>query len=161
MKLRKLQSKDASLMMEWMHDDSVVKDLKKDFASKTIDDCMEFIQSAREESDSIHLAIADDHDEYMGTVSLKHIRNKAAEAGMVLRNCAMGKGYASFALSSIIEQGFKRYGLHHIYWCTDPRNKRAIRFFEKNNYQRCDVPEMAQGYTDEEKQVNLWYERKL
>ena len=129
MKLRKLQSKDAPLMMEWMHDDSVVKDLKKDFASKTIDDCMEFIQSAREESDSIHLAIADDHDEYMGTVSLKHIRDKAAEAGMVLRNCAMGKGYASFALSSIIELGFKRYDLCCIYWCTDPRNKRAIRFF--------------------------------
>ena len=36
MRLRKLQLKDAPLMLEWMHDESVVHDLHTDFASKSI-----------------------------------------------------------------------------------------------------------------------------
>ena len=36
MKLRKLELKDAPLMLEWMHDETVVEDLHTDFASKTI-----------------------------------------------------------------------------------------------------------------------------
>ena len=39
MHLRRLERKDAPLMLEWMHDRNVIKDLNTDFASKTIDDC--------------------------------------------------------------------------------------------------------------------------
>ena len=45
MKLRKLQAKDALLMLEWMHDDTVVHYLREDFAAKTKDDCIRFIES--------------------------------------------------------------------------------------------------------------------
>ena len=73
MYLRKLQLKDAPLMLEWMHDDSVVKELQANFAEKTIEDCNQFILAAEDQTHNIHLAIADDYDEYMGTVSLKNI----------------------------------------------------------------------------------------
>ena len=35
MKLRKLKIKDALLMLEWMHDESVTMYLKTDFRNKT------------------------------------------------------------------------------------------------------------------------------
>ena len=46
MKLRKLEEKDAPLMLEWMHDDSVVHNLATDFSKKTLDDCKKFIKGA-------------------------------------------------------------------------------------------------------------------
>ena len=57
MYLRKLKIKDAPLMLEWMHDDSVVHDLHTNFASKTLDDCKAFILANQEYTDNVNLAI--------------------------------------------------------------------------------------------------------
>lgn len=157
MKLRKLELKDAPLMLEWMHDDSVVHDLKANFAAKTLEDCKAFIQAAQDTTNNLHLAIVDDNDTYMGTVSLKHITEKNAELGITVRKTAMGKGYAIQAMQSIIEQGFTRYGLQ-VYWCVAPENERAVRFYDKNKYSRCTAPEEAKGaYSDEEMKHYIWY----
>ncbi len=157
MQLRKLQIKDAPLMHEWMHDESVVRYLKKDFSNQTIDDCMDFIRKAQDETEDIHLAIADDRDEYMGTVSLKQIRQNTAELGIVLRAAAKGKGYALFGMNEIIAYGYRTHGIKEIYWCVDPENQRAVQFYDRNNYQRCGILAQAVGYTEEEKQKYLWY----
>lgn len=69
MKLRSLELKDATLMLEWMHDEDVVKGLRGQFSKKTIDDCNVFINAAQDKGDNIHLAVVSDEDEYMGTVS--------------------------------------------------------------------------------------------
>lgn len=37
--LRPLLESDAPLMLEWMHDEELVKALHKDFSSMTIDNC--------------------------------------------------------------------------------------------------------------------------
>ena len=92
MKLRELRAKDAQLMLEWMHDPDVVKDLRRDFASKTLEDCLQFIQASKNSEEDLHCAIVNDEDEYMGTVSLKHIREGRAEFGITVRRCSMGKG---------------------------------------------------------------------
>lgn len=60
-------------MLEWMHDPSVAGSLRADFASKTLRDCKDFIATTWEAGKNLHLAIVDDNDIYMGTVSLKHI----------------------------------------------------------------------------------------
>ena len=62
MYLRKLKIKDAPLMLEWMHDDSVVHDLHTNFASKTLDDCKAFILANQEYTDNVNLAIVSDTD---------------------------------------------------------------------------------------------------
>lgn len=41
MKLRKLELKDADLMLEWMHSQDVVKMLAQNFENKTMEDCLE------------------------------------------------------------------------------------------------------------------------
>ena len=77
MRLRNLELKDAPLMLEWMHDKSVVGKLKGNFQEKTLTDAEYFILNSNNKSDNIHLAIVSDEDEYMGTVSLKSIdKNK-------------------------------------------------------------------------------------
>lgn len=45
MKLRELKTKDAVLMLEWMHDEVVINDMKTDFLTKKIDECYMFINN--------------------------------------------------------------------------------------------------------------------
>lgn len=136
MKLRKLELKDAPLMLEWMHDETVVKDLHADFSSKTIDDCIEFIENSSDFFVNAHYAIASDEDEYMGTVSLKYIDRytNSAEFAITVRRAAMGKGYSWFGMEAIIEKAFSDFGLDSVYWCVSRKNKRAVRFYDKHNF---------------------------
>ena len=136
MKLRKLRLEDAPLMLGWMHDESVVHDLSANFAEKTIEDCRQFIQASEDTSESLHLAIASDRDEYMGTVSLKHIDPfaKSAEFAITVRKEAMGHGYSWFGMESIIRKGFDELGLDCVYWCVSRKNARAVRFYDKHGF---------------------------
>ena len=157
MKLRRLKLKDAPFMLEWMHDSNVVSNLRTDFKTKTLDDCETFIVEANNTHESLHLAIVDDKDEYMGTVSLKHIKELVAEFGISVRSCAMGKGYSQFGMREIIHRGLNELGLHEIYWCVDKENFRAIRFYEKSGYNRCAAPNNNSYYTSEELDSYIWY----
>ena len=134
MRLRKLETKDAPAMLEWMHDKSVVTDLNTDFSSKTLEDCVTFIESSRRNKDNLHLAITDELDEYLGTVSLKHIKDKTAEFGIVVRKKAMRRGYAWFGMEEIMKVAFEDLKLESVYWCVNKSNERAIRFYEKHNF---------------------------
>ncbi len=158
MKLRELEIEDAPLMLEWMHDDFVVHNMKTNFAEKTLADCKNFIKVARHTEDNLHLAIVDDNDVYMGTVSLKHIINASAEFGITVRKCAMGQGFAKFGMQNILKLGFERIGLKKIYWCVAPENQRAVRFYDKNRYVRCKIPIEANAfYSQDELKHYIWY----
>lgn len=156
MYLRELKHKDAPLMLEWMHDEGVVGKLRGNFASKTIEDCYKFISSAVS-NENIHLAIASDTDEYMGTVSLKNIKDGSAEFAIAVRNEAMRRGYAWFGMDAIIKKAFNEFGLESIYWCVSRDNERAVRFYDKHNFHEIvDIPrEIHDRYSNIE---NLkWY----
>ena len=146
-------------MLEWMR--TVPHFFRDDFSRKTIDDCIRFISESQVETESIHLAIVDDHDEYMGTVSLKHIRKNIAEFAIVLRSCAMGMDYASFGMKEIMDYGYRNRNIDTVYWCVDPKNRRAVRFYQKQGYQPCDAPDQTLGYTEEEKRKYLWYQAEM
>ncbi|MCI9336569.1 MAG: GNAT family N-acetyltransferase [Lachnospiraceae bacterium] len=164
MKLRKLERKDAPFMLEWMHDSAVVENLQTNFAYKSIRDCEAFINVSRIDKENIHLAIADSKDEYMGTVSLKHVTDSEAEFAIAMRRSAMGKGYSKYGMKEIIRYGFCGLGLESIYWCVAPENRRAIRFYDKNGYQRTGLPEKCpKGYSPEQIGHYVWYkmERKM
>jgi len=140
MYLRELRIDDAPLMLAWMHDESVVSKMRGNFTSKTIEDCKSFIESSIS-SDNIHLAIASDIDEYMGTVSLKNIENGNAEFAITVRQEAMGKGYSWFGMKAIIEKAFNELNLESVYWCVSRENERAVRFYDKHNFHEViDIP---------------------
>jgi len=135
-----LDLKDAPLMLEWMHDESVVGKLRGDFAAKTIDDCVMFIENSLSEN-NMHLAIANDNDEYMGTVSLKHIENGCAEFAITVRAEAMTHGYSWFGMETILVKAFNEYGIECVYWCVSKDNERAVKFYDKHKFNETfDIP---------------------
>ena len=161
MKLRMLELKDAPLMLEWMHDDDVVKDLFANFKEKTIEDCKNFISYSQKSESDLNLAIVDESDEYLGTVSLKHIdkEEKTAEFAITVRKKTMGTGASAFGMKAILEKGIRELGLDKIYWCVSRINARAVRFYDKNGYQRTEsVPQkILSAYPDELLKDFIWY----
>ncbi len=161
MDIRQLETKDAPFMLEWMHDADLTKDLKKDFASTTLEDAQGFIAYARQASEKdLHMAIVSDEDEYMGTVSLKHIHDGMAEFGIAVRRCATGKGYSIFGMRKILEYGLEELGLNNIFWCVDPVNARAVRFYDKNEFERVSPDTLdleGLGYEEDEISRYVWY----
>ena len=142
MKIRTLEKKDAEYMLEWMHDSSVTADLNTDFERKTIEDCEAFIEASWADTENCHFAIVDEKDEYMGTVSLKHIdaEHKEAEFAIAIRKTAMGKGLSSYGMKSIIRYGLEKLDLDRIYWYVSKNNHRAVRFYDKNGFLRIGEP---------------------
>ena len=134
MKLRTLKLEDANRMLEWMHNDDIVSNLGKNFKSYTLHDCKDFISHSQTDNSNLHLAITDDTDNYMGTVSLKHIVDNTAEFAIVLHPNAIGLGYARFAIRKILLIGFNKLNLKEIYWNVLKSNIRAIKCYNKNVY---------------------------
>lgn len=161
MKLRMLEQKDAPFMLEWMHDDDVVKDLYSNFKDKTLDDCKNFIAYSQKSETDLNLAIVSDDDEYLGTVSLKHIdkEGKTAEFAITIRKKAMGTGASALGMKEILEKGIRELALDKIFWCVNRINERAVRFYDKNGYKRTDnVPsKILSAYPDELLKSFIWY----
>lgn len=144
MYIRKLRIDDAPLMLEWMHDLDVTENLSTNFTVKTLEDCESFIAYSNTTSDDIHMAIASDADEYMGTVSLKHIdyAQMNAEFAITMRKEAMAKGYSWYGMCGIFRKAFEDLHLSSVYWCVSEKNARACRFYEKHGFKRMlDVPD--------------------
>lgn len=159
MKLRKLDLKDSILMLEWMHDESVVKHLQANFKEKSLEDCQKFIIASDDTRKNLNLAIVDDEDNYMGTVSLKNIENNEAEFAITIRKVAMGKGYSAYGMRKIIKIGFEELNLKRVFWCVNPINVRAVKFYDKNGYKRVNMRETkVKGYTQSQIDEYLWYE---
>lgn len=146
MKLRTLKLEDANRMLEWMHNDDIVSNLGKNFKSFSLQDCKDFISHSQTDNSNLHLAITDDTDNYMGTVSLKHIVDNTAEFAIVLHSNAIGLGYARFAIRKILLIGFNKLNLKEIYWNVLKSNIRAIKCYNKNGYKRF-VPDSVKYLT--------------
>ena len=162
MNLRNLEIKDAPYMLEWMHDPSVVEYMNANFAEKTMEDCQNFIQFSNIQNEDVNLAIVDENDEYMGTVSLKHIdpREKNAEFAITIRKIAMGKGFSKFGMQEILKLGKEKYQLEKIIWCVSKENSRAVRFYDKSGYERIEnIPEnILEHYPKNMLPDLLWYQ---
>ena len=57
-------------------------------------------------------------------------------------------------IENLIEKGIKT-----IYWCVSPQNQRAVKFYDKNGYQRNDMCKtLAKKYYDiDEINRYIWY----
>lgn len=136
MKLRELEIKDAEGMLEWMHDPDIQSCFHINMTSKTMEDVEEFIEKAEYipiHNHSIHYAIVDKSDEYMGTVSLKGIDLDAlnAEYAISLRRGAQGKGMGKSATVEILRIAFEEIGLEKVYLNVLSDNTKAIGMYEK------------------------------
>jgi len=137
--LRQLEIKDAPFMIEWMHDPDIQKGFKKDMLGATIDDAVAFIKENRIIPEpivngiSIHYAIVDDNDEYLGTTSLKNIdtKNGTAEYAITTRKKAQKKGTAYKATVMMLNKAFFVFNLRRVYLSVFSNNIAAIKLYEK------------------------------
>lgn len=133
MRLRKLEYKDIPYMLEWMHDESITEHLKHDFSKADEISQKKFIDNSYTEND-INFAIADDEtDEYLGSISLKHINydDSNAEYAICLRNSCTGKNIAYDATKSILNFAFNELNLNRVYLNVTSKNIRANKFYQK------------------------------
>lgn len=139
MKIRPLKLNDAELMLEWMKDKELTKYMHNNFNNKSISDAINFINASNNQdyrNSEINLAITDEFDEYLGTVSLKNIDKKFhyAEFAIVIRNKAIGKGVGWFGMKEIFHKAFYELRLQTIYWCVSESNLRAVKFYQKHKF---------------------------
>ena len=114
--LRKLEEKDAPFMLEWMHDKEITAGFQRPFSQATLETVLSFIQNSFDEENQ-NFAFVNAEDEYLGTISLKHIShvNDKAEYAVVARKCAQGTGAAKKATEELIQYAFTELGLHKVY----------------------------------------------
>lgn len=136
--LREIKATDAPLMLEWMHDPTIQKAFKRNMMAMTLTDVQNFCESAKlpeklVDGQSVHFAIVDENDEYLGTISLKDIdqRNKEAEYAISTRRKAHGKGIGTVATGLVLKKAFYDYGLHRVFLNVLAENKTAIHLYER------------------------------
>ena len=129
--LRRLEQKDAPFMLEWMHDKTITCNFSYPFARMTLEKAENFIKHSFDEKNQ-HFAITDDHDEYLGTISLKHISevDHKAEYAIVTRKKAHGTGIAERATMEILRYAFHDLGLHRVYLTVLSDNISARKLYE-------------------------------
>lgn len=137
-KLRRLQMEDAENMLEWMHDPENQKGFRRDMMSMTLEDARNFCLEVSSETYSkrntdLHLAITDETDEYLGTISLKNINmeHRSAEMAISVRRKARGLGVAKKAVGLLLQKSFGEMALHRVYLTVLSNNIVAIKFYEK------------------------------
>lgn len=134
--LRKLKDKDANFMLEWMHDPDIQKNFRRNMLNYRIENVKEFIKKAEIEpvnGRSIHFAVVDENDEYLGTVSLKDYddQSKCAEYAISLRKKAQGRGIGKKATEDILKYAFETCGMSRVFLNVLAENQRAIKLYEK------------------------------
>lgn len=154
--LRALREKDAPLMLEWMQAPDIACFFRFDASKMTEDSCKAFIENANSDAGSRHYAIADENDEYLGTISLKDIDGASAEYAISTRKCAHGTGAASQATKKVFDIAFNELGLERVFLNVLTENQRANAFYKKMGFVFERTEKNAVEIRGEMKDLN-WY----
>ena len=155
--LRSLESKDAPGMLEWMTDPKITRFFRFDASRVTEESCLAFIAGASQQENCRHWAIADEHDTYLGTISLKEITASDAEYAISTRSCAHGTGAAMEATRQVLSIAFEELGLSRVYLNVLADNGRANAFYIKAGFRFSHAEKDAVAIRGEMKDLN-WYE---
>ena len=157
--LRPLEQRDAPFMLEWMTDPDITQFFRFDASMVTIESCEAYIAAASEQTGTVHFAIADENDEYLGTISLKDVdrKNKCAEYAISTRKKAHGTGTALQATRLILQYAFETLGLELVYLNVLAENGRANAFYRKAGFRFVREEPDALELKGVRKTLN-WYE---
>lgn len=130
--IRELKEKDATLMFECLNDKVNTQYMLIGGKNFSYEDCLKFINSSKND-DSLNFAIVDEEDNWIGTISLKHIDKEVgqAEYAIITSSRVHGKGYAYKASEELKEYAFSTLKLQRIYLNVASDNLRAINFYKR------------------------------
>ncbi len=158
-RLRTLEAKDAPRMLEWMRDENATQYLRIGGRNVAQSDVESFIAHANDAGDTVHRAVVDSSDTYLGTISLKNIskRRDDAEYAIAMHPDAWGTGAARAATEQILSYAFDTLGLDRVYLNVRVENARANRFYEKVGFRYVETTELS---AECERTTLNWYEIK-
>lgn len=159
--LRRLEEKDAPFMLEWMYDEDIIAGFQHPFMQTTMEEAIIFIENSFDEENQ-NFAFVNEQDEYLGTISLKHIshKNDKAEYAIVARKCAQGTGAAMRATEELLRYASEELGLHKVYLSVLEENIRAQKFYEKCGFVREGL-EVDAVKIDSKYHNHIWYGIKV
>lgn len=157
--LRPLAAKDAPFMLEWMTDPEITRFFRFDASKITLESCLDYIDRAQADPNTVHFAIVDEADEYLGTISLKDIdrEKQQAEYAISTRKKAHGSGAALEATRLILQYAFDTLGLECVYLNVLAENGRANAFYRKAGFRFVREESDALELRGKRKALN-WYE---
>lgn len=134
--IRRLLEKDAENMLQCLLDDVAMQFMKLSESRQSIEKCRLFIANSFTEKNQ-HFAIANEHDEWVGTISLKNIDHEvgAAEYAIITARDVHGKGIAFSATQELLNYAFQKLGLNRIYLNVIQDNIRANKFYVKCGFE--------------------------
>ena len=146
-------------MLEWMTDPEITCFFRFDASRVTLDSCRAYIENAANQKNAVHFAIADENDEYLGTISLKDIdaEKRCAEYAISTRKKAHGTGAAMQATGLILQYAFETLGLERVYLNVLADNARANAFYRKAGFRFVRKEPAAFEQRGDWKSLN-WYE---
>jgi diamine N-acetyltransferase len=146
-------------MYEWMTDPEITRFFRFDGSKISLEGCLAFIGRAQENPNTLHFALVDENDEYLGTISLKNIdrEKKQAEYAISTRKKAHGSGAALEATQLILRYAFDTLGLERVYLNVLAENGRANAFYRKAGFRFVREEPQALELRGERKALN-WYE---
>lgn len=159
--LRPLRLEDMGGMLEWMRDKDTQQFFQSPMGERTEKDVADFIRGAKSEPEdggSVHLAVVDAMDEYLGTVSLKNYtgRDRNAEFAISLRPGIRGRGIGEEATKALLRLAFDKWNLERVYLSVLPENIRAIRLYERCGF-TCEGEFLRHLYIHGEYRDLRWY----
>lgn len=86
-------------------------------------------------SEEFYAVVLKETGKVIGNISCGKRDFEAREIGYIINRDYQRRGYASEALSAVIEEAF-RQGAHRIYAECDPRNERSWKLLEKTGFRR-------------------------
>lgn len=131
-----LEDKDAIRILSWIKDPEINQYFQFNSAKANLDSVLAFIKESKNQSESIHMAVVDDNDFYLGTISLKNINLESSNAEYAISMCkdAHGTGAAKYATGEILKIAFENLNLNRVYLNVLSDNIRANKFYMKNHF---------------------------
>lgn len=155
--LREYERDDLPYLMEWMNDESTIRNLSSMFMyPRSEEQALSWIEMCRKGFDqhSLHLVIGDKPKRsFLGQIDLLNIQwtNRSATLGIVLGPRAQGMGYGSDAITALLGFAFDQMNLRRIELEVFERNQRAITCYERCGFTHCGRRRQA-NYSDGEYQ---------
>ena len=136
-KLKPLELKDVDNIMTWVNDLEVTKNLQHFNKNFTKKDEVAYVKKLLTSKNDFVFSVFDGSN-YVGQCGIHQIawENKLGRLSLIIKQEFWNKGYAQKVLPMLINQAFKKLGLHKVSLIHWKENKKADHLYKKIGFKK-------------------------